>query len=111
MLLDVQQVGVDLQSAVGIVGQNLLGQNLAQLDTFLVEAVQVPCEALEHNLVLKMGQQSANSLRSQLLADDDAGGTAAGEILVAVLVFLTTGKGHDLCGHIGAQLLLAGVVG
>ena len=39
MYLDVQQVGVDLQGTVGVMGQNLLGQNLAQLDAFLVEGV------------------------------------------------------------------------
>ena len=36
---DVQQIGVDLQSTISVMGQNLLSQDLAQLDTFLVEAV------------------------------------------------------------------------
>ena len=71
MELDVQQIGVDLQSTVGVVGQNLLCQNLAQLDAFLVEGVDVPCEALVHDLVLEVSQQSADSCGGQLLTDDD----------------------------------------
>ena len=108
MDLDVQQIGVDLQSTVGVVGQNLLGQNLTQLDALLVEGVDVPGEALVHDLVLKVGQQSAHGGRSQLLADDDGGGTAALELLVQVSVILAAGKGNDLSSHIGAELLLAG---
>ena len=106
--LDVQQIGIDLQGTVGIVCQNLLGQNLAQLDTFLVEAVQIPCKALEHDLVLEVGKQSAQSLGSQLLADDDGGGAAAFELLVQVGVILAAGKCHDLSSHVGTQLLLGG---
>ena len=64
--LDVQQIGVDLQCAIGIMSQNLLCQNLTQLDTFLVKAVQVPCEALEHNLVLEVGQQRTQCGGGQL---------------------------------------------
>ena len=37
--LDVQQLAVNLQRSVGLMGQNLLGQNLTQLHTFLVKAV------------------------------------------------------------------------
>ena len=107
-LSDVQQIGVDLQSTVGIVGQNLLGQNLTQLDAFLVEGVDVPGKALVHNLVLEVGQQSTNSSRSQLLTDDDGAGTAAGELLVVVSIILAAGKGNDLCSNVGAQLLLGG---
>ena len=105
---DVQQIGIDLQCAIGIVGQNLLGQNLAQLNAFLVEAVQIPCKALEHDLVLKVGKQCAQSLGSQLLADDDGGRTTAFELLVQVGVILAAGKCHNLCGHVGTKLLLGG---
>ena len=93
---DVQQVGVDLQGTVGVVGENLLGQNLAQLDAFLVEGVDVPCEALEHDLVLKVGQQSTQGGGGQFVADDDGAGTAALELLVQVGVILAAGKGNDL---------------
>ena len=106
--LDVQQIGVDLQSTVGVVGQNLLCQNLAQLDTFLVEGVVVPCEALVHDLVFEVSQQSAHGSGGQLFADDDGGGTAAFELLVQVGVILAAGESHDLRCHIGAKLLLAG---
>ena len=57
-----------------------------------------------------MGQKRSQSLRSQLLADNDAGGTSARKVLVAVLVRLAACKGNNLSRHIGAQLLLAGSV-
>ena len=88
--------------------QNLLGQNLTQLNAFLVEAVQIPCKALEHDLVLKVSQQCAKSGGSQLLTDDDGRGTAAFELLVQVGIVLAAGKCHDLCSHVCAQLLLGG---
>ena len=106
--LDVQQIGVDLQSAVGVVGQDLLGQDLTQLDTLLVEGVDVPREALEHDLVLEVGKQSAQGGGGQLVADDDGGRTATLELLVQVGIFLAAGEGHDLGGHVGAELLLGG---
>jgi len=90
------------------VSQDLLGQNLAQLDAFLVEGVDVPGEALVHDLVLKVSKQSAHALGGQLLADDNGGGTAAFELLVQVGVILAAGEGHDLGSHVGAELLLAG---
>ena len=40
-------------------GQHTFRQHLAQLYAFLVKAVQVPCESLEHHLVFEMGQQCA----------------------------------------------------
>ena len=86
--LDIQQIAVSLQRSVRIMRQYPLCQYLAKLYALLVEAVQVPCEALEHNLILKMRQQRAQSLRSQLIAYNDAGGTAACKVLVAILVFL-----------------------
>ena len=54
---NIQQIAVNLQCAVGIVRQDLLGEDLAQLNAFLIEAVQVPGKALEHHLVLKVRQQ------------------------------------------------------
>ena len=72
--LDIQQVAVGAQSAVSLVGQDLLGQNLTQLDTFLVEGIQVPGKTLIHDLVLEVGQQSTHSSGSQLLTDDDGRG-------------------------------------
>ena len=74
-------------------GQYPLCQHLAQLNAFLVKAVQVPCEALEHHLVFKVCKQSTQSLGSKLFADDYAGGAAAFKVLVAVLILLAAGKG------------------
>ena len=46
---NVQKVAVSTQRTIGFVGQNLFRQYLAQLDAFLVEAVQIPCKALKHD--------------------------------------------------------------
>ena len=55
-----------------------------------------------------MCKQRTQSLRGQLVADDNAGRTSAFEILIAVIICLTAGKCNDLCSHVCAQLLLAG---
>ena len=65
--------------------QHALGQYLPQLYALLVKAVQVPHKALEHDLIFKMGQECAQSLGIQPVADDDAGGTSALKVLVLVL--------------------------
>ena len=46
-----------LQRSVCLMCKDAFGQNFAELYAFLVKAVQVPQEALEHHLVLKMGKQ------------------------------------------------------
>ena len=79
----------------------------AELNAFLVEAVHVPKEALEHDLVLVVGEERAHGFGSESLANDDAGRTVAGEFLVVVLVVLAAGEGHDLSHNVGAELLLA----
>ena len=105
---NVQQVAVSAQSAVRFVSQNFFCQNLAQLDTFLVEAVQIPCKSLERNFVLEVSKQGTDSLGSQLISNDDTGGTTAFKILVPIFVCFAASKGHDLGNHIGTELLLAG---
>ena len=67
-------------------GQYAFCQNLTQLYAFLIEAVYIPCKALEHNLIFKMCKQCTQSLRGQLVADDNAGRTSAFEILIAVII-------------------------
>ena len=52
--------------------QYLLGQYLSELDAFLIEAVQIPQEALEHDLVLEVGEKSTECFRCQFIADDYA---------------------------------------
>ena len=85
-----------------------LGKNLAELNAFLIEAVQIPDKALEHDLVLKVCEQSAERSRCQLVADDDAGRAATLELLVVVRIVLAAGKGNNLCDNVCTQLLLAG---
>ena len=55
-----------------------------------------------------MCQQRTQSFRIQLITDDDAGGTSALEILVAVVICFTAGESYDLCSYVSAKLLLAG---
>ena len=54
-----------------------------------------------------MSEQCAERCRVQLIADDDAGRTAALEVLVQILIRFAAGKGNDLRSDIGAELLLA----
>ena len=79
-------------------GQYAFCQNLTQLYAFLIEAVYIPCKALEHNLILKMCKQCTQSLRGQPVADDNAGRTSAFKILIAVIICFTAGKCNNLCG-------------
>ena len=88
--------------------EDALGQELAELDAFLIEAVHVPDEALEHDLVLEVSEQSAEGFGIQGVADDNAGGASACECLVGVLIVFAAGKGHDLGHDVCAQLFLAG---
>lgn len=52
--LDIQHITENFQSAVSIMSQNAFCKDLTKLYAFLVEAVQVPYEALEHDLVFKV---------------------------------------------------------
>ena len=88
-------------------GQYAFCQNLTQLYAFLIEAVYIPCKALEHNLIFKMCKQCTQSLRGQLVADDNAGRTSAFEILITVLIGFTTCKCNDLGSYICTKFLLA----
>ena len=53
-------------------GEDAFGEDFAKLYAFLVEAVQVPDESLEHDLVFEMGKQRAEGFRGQLIADHNA---------------------------------------
>ena len=105
---DIQKIAVLFQRSVCLMSQYFLSQYLAQLNAFLIKAVYIPDEALEHDLVLKVCQQRTQSFRIQLITDDDAGGTSALEILVAVVICFTAGESYDLCSYVSAKLLLAG---
>ena len=60
---DLQEVAEFAEGAVSLVSEDAFCQDLAQLNAFLIEAVKVPCEALEHDLVLKVGEQRAEGFR------------------------------------------------
>ena len=106
--LDLKEVTVCLECSVCLVSKYFLGKYLSELNAFLVEAVDVPCEALEHDLVFEMRKQRTECFRCERVADDDAGRTIAGELLIVVLVVLAAGKCHDLRSYVRAELLLAG---
>ena len=55
-----------------------------------------------------MREQCAERAGSQLVADDDAGRTAALEILVFILVLLAARERHNLRCNVCTELLLAG---
>lgn len=67
---------------VGEVALDGLGERLAQLDAPLVEAVDVPDDALSEDLVLVGGDEGAESEWSQLLDHNRVGGAVSGEHLV-----------------------------
>ena len=62
---DIEKICVCLEGTVGLVCKNAFCKEFAELDTFLVEAVDVPDEALEHNFVLKVGEQGTERLGIQ----------------------------------------------
>ena len=105
--LDVKQITEYLQRTICLVCKYLLCKYLTKLNTFLIEAVDVPQESLEHNLVLEMCKQCTKCLWIKLLTDNDRRWTTTLEVLVAVLILLTTCKCYDLCSNICAELLLA----
>ena len=61
---------------------DLLGQDLAELDTPLVEAVDVPDSTLGEGEVLVVDDQSTKSGRCDLVSQDGGGGAVAQEGLV-----------------------------
>ena len=53
---DIQKVTEYFQCTVCIVCKDTFRKDFTELNTFLVEAVQVPYEALEHDFVLEVGK-------------------------------------------------------
>ncbi len=81
------------------------------MDAFLIEAVDVPDEALKHYFVFKVGEQASEGAGIEAFAVYEAGGAAAGEVFVWVFVFLAFGEGGDLGGEVCFEFGLAvGVV-
>ena len=106
-MLDSQHLAVYGQRAIGLVCEHAFGQDLAKLHAFLVEAVEVPEETLEHDLVLEMREERSHGFRREPIADDDARRPSAIKLLVQVIVVLAASEGDDLRSHVGTQLLLA----
>lgn len=103
--------------------ENLLGQALAQLDTPLVEGVDVPNGTLGEGEVLVVDNQSTELSGTDVAANQDAGsGTVTQEDLVLhqvlrsalgldLLCGLADHKSLSLCQVVGCQHLLVQVVG
>ena len=87
--------------------KNTFCKDFTKLYAFLIKAVQVPYESLEHNLVFEVSKKGTKSLRCKLLTNDDTGRTAALEVFVQVLIFLAAGKSYDLSSNICTKFLLA----
>ena len=88
--------------------QNAFCKDFTKLYTLLVEAVYVPQESLEHDLILEVCKQCSQRLRIYLISDDDAGRTAAFKVFVFILICFTAGKCNDLSCYVCAEFLLAG---
>lgn len=78
---------------------DVLGQDLAQLDTPLVEGVDVPDGALGEGEVLVVGDQGTQGGGGDLLGEDGGGGTVSKEGLV----------GHQALGSVFGLDLLGGL--
>ena len=123
--------GVDEARCAGVVARNLtralkfsldlLGQGLAELDTPLVERVDVPDGTLSEGHVLVVGDQSTQSGGSDLLCEDRGGRTVAQEGLVGnkliggtlgadILRGLANHEGLGLSEVVGGKHLLVLVV-
>lgn len=66
---------------VAELSKNVLGQNLAELDTHLVVGVDTPDSTLNVDLVLVHGDQGTKSARGELLEHDRVGWLVALEDL------------------------------
>ncbi|EPE06598.1 hypothetical protein F503_02726 [Ophiostoma piceae UAMH 11346] len=81
--------------------EDLLGQDLAQLDTPLVKRVDVPDGTLSEGDVLVIGDQGTQLGRADVAADKDAGGRAvAQEHLVGHELVSDAALGADLIGRL-----------
>ena len=92
LILRIQGLGRALDS-----GEDLLGQNLAQLDAPLIEGVNTPHGTLNEGDVLVQGDQLAQDRRGQGRSHDRRRGTVAGE---------HAGGDDPLCPHLCADTLI-----
>ena len=108
--LDIKQITVNFQCSVSVVCKYTFCKDFTKLYTLLVEAVQIPEEALEHDLVLKVCQKCTKGCMCKLLTDDNTGRTSALKVFIQVLIFFAAGESYDLSCNVCAELLLAGAV-
>lgn len=67
-----QEISISLEDFITLTAlENLLCKDLTELYAFLVEGVEVPEEALEHDLVLEVGEQGTECLRGQAVSMDE----------------------------------------
>lgn len=91
---------------VGQVTLNGFSQGLAQLNTPLIEGVDVPDDTLSEDLVFVGGDESAESERRQLLDDNRVGWTISGEDFVWNEIFELFSL-HAGLFQLGAHLLFS----
>ena len=64
-----QEIRISLEDFIALTAlKDLLCKNLTELYSFLIEGVEVPEEALEHDLVLEVGEQGTECLRCQAVS-------------------------------------------
>ena len=83
-------------------GQDGLGELLAELDSPLVEAVDIPDDALDEDLVLVQGNEPAQRVRRELLEEERAGGPVPVERPVS---HQTLPVGHPSAAELGPDLV------
>ena len=83
-----QQIAESSQSTICLVGKHLLGKHFAKLDAFLIEGIDIPGKSLEHDLVFKVGKQSAKCSWCQLIADNNGRRSVAGKSLVRIFIIV-----------------------
>ena len=104
---DIQKVAEYFQCSVCLVCKNTFCKDFTKLNAFLVKAVYIPQESLEHNFIFEVCKECAKACRIYLLADDDAGRTSAFEVLIAIVICFTACKCNDLSCYVCTEFLLA----
>ena len=69
---DIQQIAEYFQCSICLMCKNTFCKNFTKLNTFLVKAVQVPQESLEHYFVFKVCKECTKACRIYLITNDDA---------------------------------------
>ena len=81
-------------------------KNFTKLYTFLVKAVYIPYESLEHNLIFKVSEECTKCFRCQFFSDNNAGWTSTFKVFVFIFICFSACKSYNLCCYICAEFLL-----